>query len=199
MQHSSLQARVPPQHSRGHHQQLDTLHSSHHTCELTLAGPWVVPQVPDALLPDDVAERLVEERQPHLVPVPGLEQLQQHAAAAAAAAGAPAAAAAAAAAAADPSQGVHQLRLSNGIKVNYRVTDNEPRSAMLRLVAMGGRAREGALRALPCTGCAALGCCCWDNDDDGGCFLVGSLKFCKDEVCAQPEGRACWPCRWNES
>ena len=94
--------------------------------------------MPDALLPDDVTQRLVAERQPQLLPVPGLEgqqqaqqqqqQVQQ--------AGAPPAPA-------DPADGVRQLRLSNGIRVNYRVTDNEPRSAMLRLVAMGGRAREG--------------------------------------------------------
>ncbi len=36
-----------------------------------------------------------------------------------------------------------QRRLSNGIKVNFKQSDNEPRAAMLRIVAAGGRACEG--------------------------------------------------------
>ncbi len=46
--------------------------------------------------------------------------------------------------AADPQTGVVQLRLSNGIAINYRHTDNEPQAAMIRMVAAGGRACEGA-------------------------------------------------------
>ena len=44
----------------------------------------------------------------------------------------------------DPDTGVVRLRLSNGISVNYRHTDNEPQAAMIRMVAAGGRACEGA-------------------------------------------------------
>lgn len=47
--------------------------------------------------------------------------------------------------AADPQTGVVQLRLSNGIAINYRHTDNEPQAAMIRMVAAGGRACEGAI------------------------------------------------------
>jgi hypothetical protein len=36
-----------------------------------------------------------------------------------------------------------RLQLSNGIKVNFRRTDNEPQAAMIRMVAAGGRACEG--------------------------------------------------------
>ena len=43
---------------------------------------------------------------------------------------------------ADPSTGVVRRRLSNGIMVNYRKTDNEPMGAMVRVVAAGGRALE---------------------------------------------------------
>lgn len=42
----------------------------------------------------------------------------------------------------DPHSGVVQRRLSNGIAVNYRVTDNEPRAGLLRLIANGGRIAE---------------------------------------------------------
>lgn len=90
-------------------------------------------QVPDALLAEEAVQELMQERRPTLVPLPphtapssSLEE------------------ALAASSSGDPAQGVRQLRLSNGVRVNYRVTDNEPRSAMLRLVASGGRAREGA-------------------------------------------------------
>lgn len=89
-------------------------------------------QVPDALLPDDAVEALVAERQPRFVPLDGASSsgadLPRSADGTVGAAG---------------HGGVVQLRLSNGIKVNYRRTDNEPRGAMLRLVAAGGRATEG--------------------------------------------------------
>lgn len=42
----------------------------------------------------------------------------------------------------DEVTGVVMRRLSNGIRVNYKVTLNEPQSAVLRLVAPGGRAAE---------------------------------------------------------
>lgn len=44
----------------------------------------------------------------------------------------------------DPDTGVVQLKLSNGIGVNFRRSVNEPQSAMFRLIASGGRACEGA-------------------------------------------------------
>ena len=44
---------------------------------------------------------------------------------------------------ADAATGVLQRRMSNGIKVNFKQSDNEPRAAMLRIVAAGGRACEG--------------------------------------------------------
>lgn len=44
----------------------------------------------------------------------------------------------------DPDTGVMQLKLSNGIGVNFRRSVNEPQSAMFRLIASGGRACEGA-------------------------------------------------------
>lgn len=39
--------------------------------------------------------------------------------------------------------GVVQRRLSNGVKINFLRSDNEPQAAMLRMVAAGGRSREG--------------------------------------------------------
>ena len=38
--------------------------------------------------------------------------------------------------------GVVQRRLSNGIRINYWRTDNEPRAALVRMVFPGGRAME---------------------------------------------------------
>eukprot|EP00889_Picochlorum_renovo_P000322 jgi/Picre1/27352/NNA_000319.t2 len=43
---------------------------------------------------------------------------------------------------ADPETGVIRRKLSNGIVINYRKTDNEPMGAMVRVVAAGGRALE---------------------------------------------------------
>ena len=79
--------------------------------------------VPDALVPPERVAELLASRRPHFVPVPGRE-------------------AEGAFPAADPETGIVQRRLSNGVRVNYCSTDNEPRAAMLRLVAPGGRARE---------------------------------------------------------
>ena len=42
------------------------------------------------------------------------------------------------------SAGIVQRRLSNGIKVNYWYSDNEPQSVMIRVCAAGGRALEGS-------------------------------------------------------
>lgn len=97
--------------------------------------------VPDHLLPDEAVQQLVAERQPHFV----------------AADGSPLPPAAAGAASTPGHNGVVQLRLSNGIKLNYRHTDNEPRGAMMRLVAAGGRATEGEGAGPLGTGVMALG------------------------------------------
>jgi len=42
----------------------------------------------------------------------------------------------------DPDHGIVQRKLSNGMLLNYRVTDHEPKSAIMRLIAPGGRASE---------------------------------------------------------
>ncbi|KAL6754220.1 peptidase M16 inactive domain-containing protein [Haematococcus lacustris] len=42
----------------------------------------------------------------------------------------------------DPHSGVVQRRLQNGVRVNYKHTDNEPQSALMRLIVPGGRAAE---------------------------------------------------------
>lgn len=44
----------------------------------------------------------------------------------------------------DPETGVVQLKLSNGIAINFRRSLNEPQAAMVRMVASGGRSAEGA-------------------------------------------------------
>ncbi len=46
--------------------------------------------------------------------------------------------------------------MSNGIKLNFKQSDNEPRAAMLRIVAAGGRACEGEQR--PWFRCAVQQC-----------------------------------------
>ena len=50
-----------------------------------------------------------------------------------------------------------QRRLSNGIRVNYSHTDNEPRAAMVRMVAAGGRALEGQGAGPSGTGVVSIG------------------------------------------
>lgn len=82
-------------------------------------------EVPESLLPAAELEVLLAERQPRFVPVDGEVSSSGETRPSP-----------------DPYSGISQRRLSNGIKVNYRHTDNEPRAAMLRLVAAGGRACE---------------------------------------------------------
>ena len=50
--------------------------------------------------------------------------------------------------------GIVQRRLSNGMSLNYWLTDNEPRAALIRVVASGGRAADG-LGSGP-AGCGAV-------------------------------------------
>lgn len=53
--------------------------------------------------------------------------------------------------------GIVQRRLSNGIRLNYCRTDNEPRAAYVRLVAAGGRALEGQGAGPSGTGVVSVG------------------------------------------
>lgn len=97
--------------------------------------------VPSHLLPDDAVAALVAERQPRFVapgpPGTSLGDSERPAP--------------------DAATGVVQRRLSNGIKVNFRCTDNEPRAAMVRVVAAGGRSKEGAGAGPAGTGVVAVG------------------------------------------
>ena len=78
--------------------------------------------VPDSLVSDEDAIALMNRLNPAFVPVDaGSPETRPPA---------------------DPATGVIRRRLSNGIMVNYRKTDNEPMGAMVRVVAAGGRALE---------------------------------------------------------
>ncbi|CAL8466878.1 g6414 [Coccomyxa elongata] len=96
-------------------------------------------EVPQSLLPPDLVEQLVAERNPHFVPLerfgPSSSPMPPP----------------------DPSTGIVQRRLSNGIRVNYCHTDNEPRAAMVRMVAAGGRALEGQGAGPSGTGVVSIG------------------------------------------
>jgi predicted Zn-dependent peptidase len=95
--------------------------------------------VPDALLPDDAVDALVAERRPAFVPLDGPGGVK------------------ATTPPVDAATGIVQRRLSNGIRVNYRHTDNEPRAAMVRVVASGGRSREGSGAGPSGNGAVAVG------------------------------------------
>jgi hypothetical protein len=56
---------------------------------------------------------------------------------------------------ADPTVGVVQRRLSNGCTLNYKVSDNDPNSAGMRICMSGGRAAEVTSGAGP-AGVAAM-------------------------------------------
>ena len=82
--------------------------------------------VPEFLIPENDLNSLLAQHQPRYVPLDG-----------------PSSSASLAEVAAnennydDPSQGIMQLKLSNGIRINARRTLNEPKAAMLRMVAAG--------------------------------------------------------------
>lgn len=78
--------------------------------------------VPDSLVPDEDVMKLMQELKPDFIPVDSHSAELKPAV--------------------DPATGVVRRRLSNGITVNYRKTDNEPMGAMVRVVAAGGRALE---------------------------------------------------------
>ena len=81
-------------------------------------------EVPAHLISDEEINRLMEERQPHYLPMgsdpapqPSLQDAAQPSD--------------------SPAEGILQFRLSNGIRINARRTLNEPKAAMLRMVAAG--------------------------------------------------------------
>uniref|UniRef100_A0A061SA19 Insulinase (Peptidase family m16) family protein isoform 2 n=1 Tax=Tetraselmis sp. GSL018 TaxID=582737 RepID=A0A061SA19_9CHLO len=80
--------------------------------------------VPDHLVPEEELQRLMLDLRPTFVPLEGPGATGE------------------VLAPTDPHTGITQRRLSNGITVNYRHTTNEPRGAMLRLTACGGRSCE---------------------------------------------------------
>lgn len=77
--------------------------------------------VPDQMISDAELAAMLQKHEPHFVPVRGATEAETHP---------------------DPITGVVQRRLQNGVRVNYRETQNEPGAAVMRLVAAGGRARE---------------------------------------------------------
>lgn len=99
-------------------------------------------EVPEALVPSDRLAALMAERQPQYVHL-------SEASTSTTAAGSPGAT--------DAATGITQLRLSNGIKVNYRHTDNEPKGGLFRLVAAGGRSVEGSHTGHDGAGAVAVG------------------------------------------
>lgn len=78
-------------------------------------------KTPRHLLTEEEVEALVQQRRPHFVPLGGEG------------------ASGSATPPADAFSGITQRRLSNGIRVNYRHTDNEPKAAIMRIIANGGR------------------------------------------------------------
>jgi len=81
-------------------------------------------ELPSELLPDEEVEALQARMQPRFVPLGGEG--------AAGPANPPP----------DAFSGITQRRLSNGIRINYRHTDNESKACLLRVIANGGRASE---------------------------------------------------------
>ena len=83
--------------------------------------------MPDSLIPEAQLQELLQQHQPRFVPVegssPGVSDVPAYTVEAGKVE--------------DPSQGMMQLRLSNGIRINARRTLNEPKAAMLRMVAAG--------------------------------------------------------------
>eukprot|EP00798_Chlamydomonas_sp_ICE-L_P027064 gene27064-2297_t len=85
-------------------------------------------ELPENLMTQEEVEALVVERNPHYIPIEGdLSSFDP-------------------AAPAPPREetfsGVVQRRLSNGVRINYRQTDNEPNGVLFRAICNGGRADE---------------------------------------------------------
>eukprot|EP00850_Spirogloea_muscicola_P018683 SM000174S03338 [mRNA] locus=s174:45802:51599:- [translate_table: standard] len=82
----------------------------------------------------------------------------------------------------DSTTGVTQRRLSNGIRVNYKMTKNEAKGGVLRLVSAGGRAQElGAQSGAVAVGVRALsegGAVGTYSREQVELFCVGNLINC---------------------
>lgn len=80
-------------------------------------------KAPETLVAEDDLQVLLAEHKPQFVPVLGREDEGTHPPP-------------------DAAAGVVQRRLSNGCTLNYKVSDNDPSSAGMRLCMSGGRAAE---------------------------------------------------------
>ncbi|CAD7695599.1 unnamed protein product [Ostreobium quekettii] len=77
-------------------------------------------EVPDDLVSEEELATIIDARRPSYVPMPGASADDPTTSF-------------------DPATKIYQRRLSNGIRVNYVHTDNEPKSAVMRMVVPGGR------------------------------------------------------------
>ncbi|XP_010484907.1 PREDICTED: stromal processing peptidase, chloroplastic [Camelina sativa] len=77
-------------------------------------------EVPKELISQSQLEELTLQRNPCFVPIPGSSVTKLH----------------------DKVTGITQLRLSNGIPVNYKISTTESRAGVMRLIVGGGRAAE---------------------------------------------------------
>lgn len=91
---------------------------------------------PDNLISAEEVQELMEIHKPEFVPVLGREDEGAEPPA-------------------DSAVGVVQRRLSNGCTLNYKVSDNDPSSAGMRICMSGGRAAEVTSGAGP-SGVAAM-------------------------------------------
>lgn len=80
-------------------------------------------KAPETLIAEEDLQALLAEHKPQFVPVLGREDEGTHPPP-------------------DAAAGVVQRRLSNGCTLNYKVSDNDPASAGMRLCMSGGRAAE---------------------------------------------------------
>ena len=94
--------------------------------------------------------------------------------------------------------GIVQRRLSNGMKINYSQTDNEPQAAMVRMVAAGGRAMEGQGAGPSGTGVVSIGTRAlsesgtvgdWRRDQVQLCHEIDAFPIHAQKQC--PEAQTC--------
>ena len=85
--------------------------------------------VPEQLISEEQLDQMVEERQPRYVSTENLTPQGGHPLVPSD----------------NPAEGIMQFTLSNGIKINARRTLNEPKAAMLRVIAAGGVSHLPAL------------------------------------------------------
>ncbi|KAF3504107.1 hypothetical protein F2Q69_00041436 [Brassica cretica] len=77
-------------------------------------------EVPKELISQSQLQELTLQRNPCFVPIPGSGVTKLH----------------------DKETGITQLRLSNGIPVNFKISQTESRAGVMRLIVGGGRAAE---------------------------------------------------------